>query len=141
MLAKKATVLGDGKGRVSLTTEKDVGKLLVASLLHPIESHNRALRVNSFTTTPLDIVSEFEKQTGGQKWEVSYTSFEKLRALEKEAWEKGNGTGLTLRRIWGEGGTLYEKRDNGIIGAEEGLDTLEDAVRLAISNQVGEAKL
>jgi hypothetical protein len=40
-----------------------------------------------------------------------------------------------LRRIWGEGRTLYEKRDNWVIGAEEGLDTLSDAVKVAVEKQ------
>jgi hypothetical protein len=39
-----------------------------------------------------------------------------------------------LRRIWGEGRTLYEKRDNWVIGAE-GLDTLSDAVKVAVEKQ------
>ncbi|KAN0101431.1 isoflavone reductase family protein [Hyaloscypha variabilis] len=136
---KKAVVLGDGKGRISLTTDPDVGKLVVAALLHPEAAKNRALKVNSFTTTPLEIVSEFEKQTGGEKWEVEYVSFEKIRELEKKAYEESNpwAVGFTLRRIWGEGGTLYEKRDNWVIGKEEGLDSLSDAVAVAVAAQKG----
>jgi len=114
-----------------------VGKLVVAALLHPEEARNRALRVNSFTTTPLEIVSEFEKQTGGQKWDVEFVSFEKGRELEKKAYEESNpwAVGFTLRRIWGEGGTLYEKRDNWRIGKEEGLDSLHDAVAVSVKKQ------
>jgi hypothetical protein len=42
-------------------------------------------------------------------------------------------TPLTLRRIWTEGGTLYDKRDNGrIFGGEEGLETLEDQVKVVV---------
>ncbi|KUJ07545.1 NAD(P)-binding protein [Mollisia scopiformis] len=137
---KKATVLGDGRGQVSLTTEPDVGKLVVKALQHPEATKNRALKVNSFTTTPLEIVAEFEKQTGGEKWSVDYVPLEKLRELEEKAWETGNGTGFTLRRIWAEGGTLYEKRDNGLIDGEE-TDSLEDAVRVAIAKQTGHEKL
>jgi hypothetical protein len=116
-----------------------VGKLVVAALLHPEAARNRALRVNSFTTTPLEIVEEFEKQTGGGKWRVEFIALEKARELEKKAYEDGNpyAIGFTLRRIWGEGGTLYERRDNGIIGAEEGLDDLTDAVKVAIAAQTG----
>jgi hypothetical protein len=114
-----------------------VGKLVVKALLHPKAANNRALRVNSFTTTPLEIVAEFEKQTGGQNWEVKFVSFEEIRAGEKKAYTEGNpwAVGFTLRRIWGEGRTLYEKRDNWLIDAEEGLDTLSDAVAVAVSRQ------
>jgi hypothetical protein len=108
-----------------------VGKLTVKALLHPEVSRNRALRVNSFTTTPLEIVAEFERQTG-DKWSVSFTPLERARELERQAYAAA--TYFTLRRIWGEGGTLYEKRDNGLIDGED-TETLEDAVKAAIGLQ------
>lgn len=104
------------------------------ALLHPEASKNRALKVNSFTTSEKEILEEFEKQTG-EKWAVESTSFEKLRELEKEGWETGNGTVFTLRRIWAEGGTLYEKRDNGLVDGE-GTESLQDAVKVAIAAQL-----
>lgn len=136
---KKAVVLGTGNESISLTTMRDVGKLVVAALLHSAETRNKALRVNSFTTTNNDLVAEFERQTG-QKWDVQHTSLDELKALEKKAYEdKSPVAGVyTLRRIWTEGGTLYEKRDNFLIEAEEQMDTVEDAVRGAI--KVQEAK-
>ena len=138
---KKAVLIGDGSGKISLTTMRDVGKLTVAALLHPDAAKNKALKVNSFTTTPNDLVAEFERQTGGGKWDVQTTSLERLKELEKEAWEKGNPAagGFTLRRIWAEGGTLYEERDNEVIGMEgEGkLDGLESCVRHAVDVQMG----
>jgi hypothetical protein len=70
---------------------------------------------------------------------VEYQSLEKAKELEKKAYEDGSpiAVGFTLRRIWAEGRTLYEKRDNGVIGAEEGLDTLADAVKFAVEDQTG----
>ncbi|KAK2749663.1 hypothetical protein FQN57_005885 [Myotisia sp. PD_48] len=135
---KLANLLGDGRGRVSLTTMADVGKLVVAALLHPEISKNRALKVNSFTTTPAEILAEFERQTGGDKWSVTYTPIDELRKLEEEAWSTGNlmATVYTLRRIWTEGGTLYEKRDNEAIDAPP-METLQDVVSLAIKAQPG----
>ncbi|KAF4637021.1 hypothetical protein G7Y89_g1061 [Cudoniella acicularis] len=137
--AKKAALTGDGQGKISLTTKDDVGRLTVHALLHPAASKNRALRVNSFTATEAEILAEFERQTGGEKWTVERTSFEKLRELEKEAWESGNpaATGYTLRRIWVEGGTLYEVRDNALIGGEE-TESLSDAVGVAVKSQLAE---
>ncbi|EME47131.1 hypothetical protein DOTSEDRAFT_41618 [Dothistroma septosporum NZE10] len=134
----RAVLLGDGKGRISLTTMRDVGKLVVAALLHPEPVENKAIHVNSFTATPEEIVAEFEKQLG-TKWDVAYTSLDKLEQLEKEAWAKElpkAGT-ITLRRIWTSGGTLYEKRDNHLIGMEDEVDSLADAVRQAIAVQKG----
>lgn len=99
-----------------------------------MESRNRALKVNSFTTTPNEILAEFERQTGAT-WQASYTPLDDLRALEKQAWEKGEPAagGITLRRIWTEGGTLYEKRDNDLIGPVE-VQTLADIVRKIIAS-------
>lgn len=127
--AKKASLLGDGNGRVSLTTMEDTGKLVVAALKHPHAARNRALKVNSFTTTPNEVLAEYERQTGGQKWDVSYVALPALKKYEEEAWARGDpkATGYTLRRIWTEGGTLYEKRDNGLIELEN-TDTLEGIV-------------
>ncbi|TVY88374.1 Isoflavone reductase-like protein [Lachnellula willkommii] len=136
---KKAVLMGDGKGRISLTTKDDVGRLTVKALLHPSASKNRALRVNSFTASELDILAEFERQTGGEKWSVQHMPFEELRRLESEAWEKGDpmATGYTLRRIWAEGGTLYEERDNGLVEGED-TEGLGDAVRVAVASQVAQ---
>lgn len=116
-------------------THLSVGKLVVKALLHKDVSRNRALKVNSFTTTPLEILAEFEKQTRA-KWDVSFTSLDKIRELEKKAHAEKNprAVGFTLRRIWTEGGTLYEKRDNGLIDGED-TETLEHAVSVEIAKQ------
>ncbi|OAG44862.1 hypothetical protein AYO21_00824 [Fonsecaea monophora] len=134
---KEAVLLGDGNLKISFTTMKDTGKLVALALLHPEASRNKALRVNSFTATDSEILKEFEKQTGGEPWKVSYTSLDALKKLEQEAWDAGKPwAGLfTLRRIWAEGGTLYDKRDNYLIEAEDVMETLADAVAEAIRVQ------
>jgi len=134
--AKKAVLLGTGDDKISLTTMRDVGRLLVAAVLHPEASRNKALKVNSFTTTPREILAEIEKQTGGEKWDVGYTSLDELRQAEQVLWAQGApyATGVTLRRIWTEGGTLYEKRDNEAIGYADS-DTLSTAVDIWIKAQ------
>lgn len=136
---KRAVILGDGEGKISLTTMRDVGKLVVAALKHPDATKNKALKVNSFTTTPKEIVAEYEKQTG-EKWDVSVTNLEDLKKLEEEAWEKQEpkAGGLTLRRIWTSGRTLYDHRDNDVIDMEGKTESLESAVKQAIKVQRGE---
>jgi hypothetical protein len=134
-------LLGTGEEKVSFTTMRDVGVLLVSSLQTPFSPtansnpNERVLKVNSFTTTPAEILAQFEKQTGA-KWEVNYTPLDTLRQKEKEAWEKKSpvATVFTLRRIWTEGGTLYEQRDNGKIGEPE-METLESQVKKAVSHE------
>lgn len=113
-----------------------VGKLLVAAAQHPEATANRALIVNSFTTTPKEILAEYERQTGGAEWDVAYTPLPQLERAEHEAWEKGvpHAALYTLRRIWTQGGTLYESRDNELIGAPPS-ETLEAAVAKAIEAQ------
>lgn len=131
-LTSTAFVLGTGDEPVSYTTMKDTGVLVVAALTHPEASKNKILKVNSFTNSGHDIVSEYERQTG-KKWEVKYISLAELKKREQEAWDNGSpiATLFTLRRIWTEGGTLYDRRDNGLIG-EPKLETLEDQVAMLI---------
>jgi hypothetical protein len=108
-----------------------VGKSVVAALRHPSESFNKALKVQSFVVTQQQILKELEKQTGGEPWTVTNYTLDELREAEKKGWTEGNpnATLYTLRRIWSEGGTLYEKTDNERIGLkDEDLETLEDAV-------------
>ncbi|KAM0326108.1 hypothetical protein ACHAQA_006701 [Verticillium albo-atrum] len=133
---KKAVLLEDGEGKVGFTTMPDVGKAVVAALRHPEASFGKALKVQSFVVTPKQILAEFEKQTGGDKWDVSYTSLESLKEGEEKAWSEGKpyATLFTLRRIWGEGGTLYEKTDNESIGLKDSeLETLETSVKRALT--------
>ncbi|VUC21028.1 unnamed protein product [Clonostachys rosea] len=133
---KKATLLGEGTEQISLTTMADVGRLLVGVLRHPEVCDNKAIKVNSFTTTPNAILAEFERQTNS-KWNVEYTSIDQLRQLEKKAYEDQNSLSslYTLRRIWTEGRTLYEKRDNESIGLTK-MDTLEMVIQQAVANPV-----
>ncbi|KAL4950170.1 hypothetical protein BDW69DRAFT_60985 [Aspergillus filifer] len=135
---RKAVIVGSGEERVSLVGCEDVGKFVVATLTHWSSAVGRALKVNSFTTTAHEILKEFESQTGA-KWDVKYIPLNQLKDAENEAWAQNlpSATGLTLRRIWAEGGTLYEKRDNGDIGVGEGETiTLSDAGKGAIRAQL-----
>ncbi|KAK1820054.1 hypothetical protein LTR12_005495 [Friedmanniomyces endolithicus] len=133
---KKAVLLGSGNESVSYTTMPDLGRFVVATLLHPEAVRNRAIRINSFTATAHEVLAEFEKQTGA-KWDVSYTSLEELKKSETEAWESGKpfATVYTLRRIWTEGGTLYEKRDNALVDFENNSETLATLVERVIRAQ------
>lgn len=106
----------------------------MASLRHPDASFDKALKVQSFVATPKEILAEFEKQTGS-KWESSYMPLQEVRAAEEKAWADGvpYATIFTLRRIWAEGGTLYEKTDNESIGVgPNDVETLDVAVRRAL---------
>lgn len=132
---KEAYVIDDGEGKVGFTTMADVGKFVLATLRHPEASFGKALKVQSFVVTPNEVLAEYEKQTGS-KFTVTKTPLDELKALEAKAWESGNprAAGFTLRRIWAEGGTLYEKNDNDVVGlGPEDLDSLEDAIRKALA--------
>ncbi|GKU04797.1 isoflavone reductase family protein [Fusarium langsethiae] len=130
-IGKKAVLVDNGDDKIGFTTMPDVGKSVVAALHHPSESFNKALKVQSFVVTQQQILKELEKQTGGKPWTVTNYTLDELREAEKKGWAEGNpnATLYTLRRIWSEGGTLYEKTDNERIGLkDEDLETLEDAV-------------
>ncbi|KAI2775975.1 NAD(P)-binding protein [Daldinia loculata] len=135
--SKKAVVIGSGDGKVGFTSMPDVGKLVVAALRHPEVSTGKVLKVQSFVTTPNAIVAEFEKQTGS-KWTVDHTPNQKLREMENEKWNANDpiATLYTLKRIWAEGGTLYDKTDNEILGLTSGdTEPLSAVVERAISGK------
>ncbi|KAK0629445.1 hypothetical protein B0T17DRAFT_589224 [Bombardia bombarda] len=124
---KEAYIVDDGEGKIGFCTMWDVGKFVAATLQHPDESFGKALKVQSFVVTPNHVLAELEKQTGS-KWKVTRTPLDDIRALEAKLWaeEKPMATGVTLRRIWSEGGTLYAKNDNELLGLKpEDLDPLE----------------
>lgn len=107
----------------------------MAALRHPEASYNKAVIVQSFVVTPKEILTEFEKQTAA-KWDVSYSSLQKLKDAEQKAWNEGKpyATIFTLRRIWAEGGTLYDETDNQKIGlTASDLETLDVAVKRALT--------
>ncbi|KAI1420752.1 hypothetical protein F5Y12DRAFT_771495 [Xylaria sp. FL1777] len=133
--SRKAVVVNSGNDAVGFTTMPDVGKLLVAALHNPEEAMGKILKVQSFVTTPIEILREFERQTGAE-WATRYTSIQELRDLEQQLWNenKPEATVATLKRIWAEGRTLYEQTDNHKLGlAPEDMETLGDAVGRAIS--------
>ncbi|KAK7420142.1 hypothetical protein QQZ08_010556 [Neonectria magnoliae] len=133
---KKATLIDHGEGSIGFTTMPDVGKAVVAALRHPEVSFNKALKVQSFVVTSKQILAEFEKQTGGEPWTVQNYSLQELKDAEQDAWRRGvpYAVGYTLRRIWSEGGTLYEETDNESIGLEDSeLETLEAAVTRSLT--------
>ncbi|ORY68949.1 NmrA-like family protein [Pseudomassariella vexata] len=134
---KDAVLVGDGEGKIGVTTMPDVGKLVAAALAHPEASQDKILKVQSFVTTPKEILAEFQKQTGVQ-FKVDYTPIDKLEEAEQKLWAEGNPAAalLTLRRIWASGKTLYEKTDNEVIGLKpEDMETLDFVVKKAINGE------
>ncbi|KAI0134021.1 NmrA-like family protein [Xylariales sp. AK1849] len=134
---KEAVLVGDGEDKIGLTTMPDVGNLVVAALADPAASQNKALKVQSFVTTPKEILAEFEKQTGS-KFEVKYTSKDELAKTEQKLWDEGSpfATLFALRRIWSNGKTLYEKTDNESLGLKpEDMEPLSVVVRRAVKEE------
>lgn len=112
-----------------------MGKFVAATLRHPEASFGKALKVQSFVVAPNEVVAEYEKQTGS-KFKVTQTPLDEVRAIEAKLWEDKNPAAgsATLRRIWAEGGTLYAKNDNEVVGMKpEDLDSLEVAVKKALA--------
>lgn len=131
---KEAWIIGDGTDKIGFTTMPDVGKFVAAALAHPEVSMGKILKVQSFVVPPLDFLAEFEKQTGS-KFKVNYTPMDQIRAQETKAWTEGSpvATLYTLRRIWSEGKTLYEKTDNESLGVKQSdLEMVADVVKRAV---------
>ncbi|EFX02284.1 isoflavone reductase family protein [Grosmannia clavigera kw1407] len=140
-LVTRTAFLAAPDGPVGLTTMADVGRALVAVLHHPDVCDGRAVYVHSFVTTPATILAEFERQTASSNaaaaWTVHHTTLSQLRDIEQDA--RAHAAPLadlfTLRRIWAEGGTLYDHMDNEAIGLTS-TDSLEDVVHAAVERPV-----
>lgn len=116
-----------------------MGKLCVAALQHPEASVGKALKVNSFEVTSNQVLAEYEKQTKA-KWKTSYVPLSRVSEVENKLWEEQNpkATVLTLRRIWAEGGTLYEKTDNAALGLERGdMESMEAVLKRLLAKHRG----
>lgn len=131
--AKKAYLLTPVDQKISWTAMPDVGKFVVAALLHPDVSRNRALKVQSFIASHADVLAEFEKQTDS-KWDAEYTSPEQLQQFEDQAWSQNTWAKFTcsLRRLWMRGETLYPEWNNAALGDPPTM-TLADVVAGAIA--------
>lgn len=103
----------------------------MAALQHPEASVGKALKVNSFEVTSNQVLAEYEKQMGA-KWKASYVPLSKVIEVENRLWEEQNpkATVLTLRRIWAEGGTLYDQMDNAALGLkQEDMESMEAVLK------------
>ncbi|KAK8155370.1 hypothetical protein BKA80DRAFT_147593 [Phyllosticta citrichinensis] len=151
---------GQGTDPIALTTMPDTAHFVVCALRHPAQTHNRALRCHSFTTTPSAILSAFEAQTSGRgtseqetsgrgTWAVKYLHLDELCERERAAYARGDAEkGLfSVRRIWTMGGSVYkgwkEGRgwdDSGEWVVRQGwtAGTLEGVVRGEIERQMRE---
>jgi len=113
-----------------------VGKGVVAALRHPEACPDRkAIKMQSFVVTPREILGAFEDLTAGAWAHVRYSTLDQVRELERRLWKEGSpdATVVTLKRIWAEGGTLYEKTDNEAIGlGEKDMESLKDVVGRAV---------
>lgn len=114
---QKAYVINPTDQKISWTAMPDVGRFVVAALLHRDVSRNRALKVSSVIASQDEIVAEFEKQTR-TKWTVHHTSSEQLEKFEDKLWKEGSPLGgpCSLRRLWLRGETLYHEFDNVALG-------------------------
>lgn len=123
------------QSNVHADNASSVGKFVVAALNNPRESRNTTLVVHSFTATPHEILAEYEKQTN-TRWEVSYTSMDRLKEIEKEEYQVYSpmATVVTLRRIWTDGGTLYKFYDDSLLG-EIDTESLQSQVASQIVKQ------
>ncbi|KAK8155697.1 hypothetical protein IWX90DRAFT_391617 [Phyllosticta citrichinensis] len=161
-VVNRRATLGKGQGTdpIALTTMPDTAHFVVCALRHPAQTHNRALRCHSFTTTPSAILSAFEAQTSGRgtseqetsgrgTWAVKYLHLDELCERERAAYARGDAEkGLfSVRRIWTMGGSVYkgwkEGRgwdDSGEWVVRQGwtAGTLEGVVRGEIERQMRE---
>ena len=87
----RAIIYDSGTESFTGTTLAGIGQAVVGTLLNPSETANRFLAVQSIRTNQIQLLSAFEKATGG-KWNVERQTTEELIKSGKEDFETGAGT-------------------------------------------------
>ncbi|KLJ09125.1 hypothetical protein EMPG_15450 [Blastomyces silverae] len=94
--SKSALVWDDGNVPVSMSTQPQVGRALVAILENPSATANQYVYVSSYTVTANEMVTALEKATGS-KWNVRKIDLEQSLSEAKENLSRGQ-TGLDVIR-------------------------------------------
>lgn len=83
LTAHTALIYDDGTAEADFTLLSDIGKAVVAVILHPSETANRYVNVNTFFTSQKAILGALQEATGGEKWTLDHVN-------AKQANEDGN---------------------------------------------------
>lgn len=132
-----ATIWDNGNAVWSTTNLATVGKAVAGVLLHPEETKNRHVWVQSFKVSQNDTLAALEKATG-TKWQVNHVDSDEQIKIGNELMKKGDFTGfgmLIIAAIFngkvdvGADFTKVAKLDNELLGLpEEDLQATIDAV-------------
>lgn len=79
--SRHATIYGSGNNRTNFTVLSSVGQAVVGVLLHPEETKNRYVHINSFFASQNEVLAALETATKS-KWTVTYADI-------KETFDKG----------------------------------------------------
>ncbi len=87
--SRKATIWDSGNGYWSATNLASVGQAVVGVLLHPEETKNRYVWIESFRTSQNETLAALEKATG-EKWTVKHVKCAEQIEEGREAYRKGD---------------------------------------------------
>jgi hypothetical protein len=88
-------ILDGGNRPFSTSNLSQIGNAVVAVLSKPDETANQFIYIDSFTTTQNEILAELEKATG-EKWKVTKSTTEALKAEGEPLFAKGDFSGLLM---------------------------------------------
>ena len=128
----KATFLGDGNTRYSMTKIASIGLAVKNAMLVPEKTANKDIYIDSFTASPKQIVASLEKATG-QNWDVKYVDAEEQKKIGLKKLSTGDLSGGPLMiqymmTVAGHGGdyALYQETSNELLSLPK--QTLDEAV-------------
>ena len=90
--AHKALIYGDGTVEAGSTLLSDIGKAVVGVLLHPSETTNRYVSVNTFVASQNTILSALRDATG-KEWTVDHIDPEQANADGNARFARGDYSG------------------------------------------------
>ena len=130
---QKASLFNGGRDIWSTATLSTVGLAVKNALLHPNETANRYLYIESLTVSQSEIVASLEKATG-KPWEREQVDAEEMKRSGLEKMSKGDHSSVVsliryVNCVAGYGGNYTEDRGtaNGVLGLPKA--TLDEEVR------------
>ena len=137
---KTATIYDSGDTVTNFTNLDAVGQATLGILVHPAETANRYVFINSFRVTQNEILKALET-AAGEKWNIKKTTCEEESRLGREMMEKGDwrGVGHAIMGASYSGGKYDfaqgRELDNQLLGVPH-VEDLEKTIELIVNGKL-----
>ena len=124
--------MDEGDAPWSTTTMPTIALAVKNAMLHPQETKNKTLYIDSVTASSNQVVASLEKATG-EKFEITHTNADEAKKICEERLAQGDYEGASIQQIrqilliegYGSDYTRYRETSNKLLSLpEQTLDEL-----------------